>query len=374
MAEQPNQRRWNDSVSDLPAFHGNEKDTITAESITTRVEAAAEALTWDDAATFNNFSLAMRSNAEKWLTLQADIRPDFAKSWIYIKPLFREAFGSKMDESKVFLTIKELGHKPTELVRDYAIRFNENYRTIKTLMKPKIINIPANEADRTVAVCQNIYAQGFADAQMEVQKILFVATLDMPLLKKVVQKEIPTFVDAMEIATKIQGLTMKPNGNGGVVHRIQEDNCESTDAEFVNQIQQGYSNNRGNNRGRGNRGQSRGNRGNRGHFSGGYYNNKGNNGNNGNNGNGTTSKSKESAKVDLNTKIKCLFCKIIGHHQDECRKRIEAGKPCQAASGKEYFPKSKQYPVTEEELDADMGQSGEYQSAIRENKSEYLFQ
>jgi hypothetical protein len=30
--------------------------------------------------------------------------------------------------------------------------------------------------------------------------------------------------------------------------------------------------------------------------------------------------------------------------------------------------------VTEEELDADMGQTGEYQSAIRETKNEYLFQ
>ena len=220
MAEQPNQRRWNDSVSDLPAFHGNEKDTITAESITTRVEAAAEALTWDDAATFNNFSLAMRSNAEKWLTLQADIRPDFVKSWIYIKPLFREAFGIKQDESKVY-------------------------------------------------------------------------------------------------------------------------------------------------------GQSRenGNRRNRGRFSGGYYSNKPANKGNGNN--GGNKQNKEAPK--LNTKVKCLFCDIIGHHQHDCRKRIEAGKPCQAASGKEYFPKSKMHPVTEEEMDADMGQSGEYQSAIRENKSEYLF-
>ena len=69
----------------------------------------------------------MRSNAEKWLTLQSDIRgADFRKSWQYIKPLFREAFGSKMDESKVFLTLKDLGQKHSELVRDFAIRFNDN--------------------------------------------------------------------------------------------------------------------------------------------------------------------------------------------------------------------------------------------------------
>ena len=167
---------------------------------------------------------------------------------------------------------------------------------------------------------------------------------------------------------------MKPNGNGGVVHFIEEESGKSTDAEFINQIQQGYHNNCGNSRGRGNnRGQSRG-RGNRGHFSRGYYTNKGNNGSNGNNSKNGTTSSKESSKTAVNTKIKCLFCKIIGHHQDDCRKRIEAGKPCQAASGKEYFPKSKIHPVNEEEMDGDMGQSGEYQSAIRENKNEYLFQ
>ena len=143
MADQPNQRCWNNSVSNLPALHGTEKDTITTESIVNRFEAtAALALAWDDASTFNNFSLAMSSNTEKWLTLQGDIRPDFARSWIYIKHLFRAAFGTKMDESKVFLALRELGHKPTELVRDFSIRFNESWRTIKNLMKPKVINVP----------------------------------------------------------------------------------------------------------------------------------------------------------------------------------------------------------------------------------------
>ena len=136
---------------------------------------------------------------------------------------------------------------------------------------------------------------------------MFVSTLDMLLLTEAVQKDIPTFVEAMEAASNFQHLTQKLNGNGGVIHCIQEQDSETTDAEFINQIQQGYHNNRGNNRGnsrgRGNRGQSHGNgnSGGRGHFSGGYYSNKpSNNGNNQN---------KEAPK--LNTKVKCLFCDII---------------------------------------------------------------
>jgi hypothetical protein len=233
MGEAPNQRRWNDAVSDLPAFHGNSKDTITAESIVIRVEAAALALAWDDVATYHNFSLSLRSNAEEWLSLQADIRgAAFLKTWVYIKPIFLKAFGAKMDKSK-----------------------------------------------------------------------------------------------------------------------------------------------------------SRGNRGDnsRGHFSGGYYttskkcnNANGNNSNQGNNGSGGTSQgqgqNKDSAPKQPQPE-KCNFCNTIGHHQERCNKRIAAGKPCVSASGKNYFPKPKVYPVEEEEMDKEMGQPGEYQNAVREErKNEYLFQ
>ena len=372
MAEQPNQRRWNDSVSDLPIFHGNDKDTITAESIVARVEAAANTLTWDDEQTYNNFSLAMRSNAEKWLTLQSDIRgADFRKSWQYIKPLFREAFGSKMDESKVFLTLKDLGQKHSELVRDFAIRFNDQYRSIKELMRPRPINVPAAEADRTVAVCQGLYAQGYADAQMEFQRILFISSLEMPLLTKVVQKEVPTFVQAMDVAAKIQQITKGENRQNGQIHRIQEECLETSDAEFVNQIQHGYQNNRGNSRGnsRGrsnSRGNFRGN-GNRGNSRGNYSNSNSSRSNSSSN--NTNSESSKPAPQ----KVKCMFCLFVGHHQDDCRKRINAGKPCISAAGKEYFPRNKVHQVNED--DQDMGQSGqaETQSAVNE-KSEYLFQ
>ena len=68
-----------------------------------------------------------------------------------------------------------------------------------------------------------------------------------------------------------------------------------------------------------------------------------------------------------------MFCLFVGHHQDDCRKRINAGKPCISAAGKEYFPRNKVHQVNED--DQDMGQSGqaETQSAVNE-KSEYLFQ
>jgi hypothetical protein len=87
MGEQPKQRQWNDTISELPAFYGNNKDTISAESLMLRVEGAAMALGWDDKATFHNFSLCLLADAKGWLQLCRDIGKDFQGHWSYIKPL-----------------------------------------------------------------------------------------------------------------------------------------------------------------------------------------------------------------------------------------------------------------------------------------------
>ena len=67
------------------------------------------------------------------------------------------------------------------------------------------------------------------------QKILFVSTLEMPLLTKVVQKPTPTFVDAMEHATQLQMLAQKQS-TIDQINQIQEQTETTLDAKFVNQI------------------------------------------------------------------------------------------------------------------------------------------
>jgi len=36
---------------------------------------------------------------------------------------------------------------------------------------------------------------------------------------------------------------------------------------------------------------------------------------------------------------KCSFCRRLGHHQEECRKRMNANQPCIDANGKTFWPK-----------------------------------
>jgi hypothetical protein len=35
----------------------------------------------------------------------------------------------------------------------------------------------------------------------------------------------------------------------------------------------------------------------------------------------------------------CSFCRRLGHHQEECRKRMNANQPCIDANGKTFWPK-----------------------------------
>ena len=63
----------------------------------------------------------------------------------------------------------------------------------------------------------------------------------MLLLTKVVQNNLPTFMDAMDAAAKIQQITKKEGHNiNGQIYLIQEQTTtlETSDAKFVNQIKQ----------------------------------------------------------------------------------------------------------------------------------------
>lgn len=378
MGEQPNQRRWNDTISELPAFYGNDKDTLSAESLVLRVEAAATALAWDDAATYNNFSLCLRADAEGWLQLRRDINPNFEGLWSFIKPLFRKEFGTKMNETKILRAMKDLSMKNSETPTQYMVRNNTNWKMISELCKHQVIEVPAAEADRTVVVCQNLYKKGFQDALKEVQRLSYISGLPDTLLEKVAQKENATLEATLENTNKLNDIINKKEVAHNGIHQV--DQTEETDAEFVNKIQQSSSRGRGGYRGRANSRPNNGYNGNTNHYNGNNGNNySGSNGNNHNsNGNTNTgnynpqnrpqgnrgSFQNNQNNAHRNSGLTCLYCKIQGHHQDDCRKRIRDNKPCIAASGKPYWPRPKVNKVDENE----QSEEPQVQSAMKENK------
>ncbi len=95
-----------------------------------------------------------------------------------------------MNESKIFKTMKDISMKHSETPTQYMVRINDQWKMISELCKHQVIDVPAAEANHTIAVCQNLYKQGFNDAIKEVQRLFFISGLPDALLEKVAKKTI----------------------------------------------------------------------------------------------------------------------------------------------------------------------------------------
>jgi len=79
-------------------------------------------------------------------------------SWDYIKPLFKERFGKKMDVAKIVMVLDNLKMDPNNPVDEFAAKRNANFSQLRDLIpRGQIVNIPGQPANRTNAVCEGIH-------------------------------------------------------------------------------------------------------------------------------------------------------------------------------------------------------------------------
>ncbi len=100
-AQQAANRLLNETILDLPKFNGTAKDTVTAENLIDCIDASIHALAWMPEMAYNYFRMALHSSAENWIKLVCETKPEFLPSWDFIKPLFKERFGKRMDVAKI---------------------------------------------------------------------------------------------------------------------------------------------------------------------------------------------------------------------------------------------------------------------------------
>jgi hypothetical protein len=72
---------------------------------------------------------------------------------------------------------RTLSIKHLETPTQYMVRINSQWKMISELCKHQVIEVPAAKANRTVAVCQNLYKTGFNDALREVQRLFYISGL-----------------------------------------------------------------------------------------------------------------------------------------------------------------------------------------------------
>ena len=321
-------------VFKIPEFFGETtKDTVTAQEFILRIDECQISNDWNDTTTFANFRLCLRGEAEEWLssTVRHLKLTAAQKTWTRIRPLFKREFATTTDDKLIVDGLANLAHRQGENPRKFFSRLeklcnvlHENFASYR--IKP---NRPAQlpdghysedaltqyANDSVEAYNQFLFTQIFKAAAPEnVRKLL--SHKDQTRLT--VDEAYQTFFTEHRVEQD------KRQPTAINVHAVEnQQNSEVTAADpnvlaFRPQRppQQQF------------RQQQSGNRGNRA---------RGQNSYRGTNYNNRSSQS-QGNNASRNGKF-CIYCKILNHTQEECRKRINDKKPCVNGKGQLYWPK-----------------------------------
>ncbi len=115
-------------VVKLPDFYGDPaKDTVTALEFMARIDECQITNEWNDITTFSYFLLALRSQADKWLSSvvrHLQLTPA-QKTWTRIRPMFKTEFAAFSDDKLIIDGLAKLSHRPGENPRMFFSRLEE---------------------------------------------------------------------------------------------------------------------------------------------------------------------------------------------------------------------------------------------------------
>jgi hypothetical protein len=314
----------------LPEFYGQkDKDSIAAAEFAKRIDWNISANGWTDEEAFSNFGMALRGSANIWLesmiTLQ-EIEGDRAR-WSIIKPFFKAEFAVQMDDKLILDGLAHMAMKNSENVRDYFGRLNKTNNIIMegkrqyTLLPPKPV-IQANGFLDTAEV----------DAYYEIRDkaigkfyLLNFFRAGLPTeLKRVINLQSLNDLDlynAVKLAT-IESHSREEGKSSSKIFAVEDETEDAIDAVTFRQQKTSNQSFRGQNKNF--RGNDRGATGNT---------------NRGNPYSWRNPNQKQPGSNSTRNKQICVFCKIPNHRQEECRKRINANKPCLDTNGRPFWPK-----------------------------------
>jgi hypothetical protein len=316
----------------IPEFFGEKaKDTVTAQEFILRIDECQVSNDWNDITTFPNFRLCHRGEAEEWLssTVRHLKQTAAQKTWTRIRPLFKREFATTSDDKLIADGLANLSHRHGENPRRFFSRLeklcnilHENFASYR--IKP---NRPAQLPDGHYwedALTQ--YANDSVEAYNQfLFTQIFKAAAPENVRKLLSHKDQTRFTvdDAYQtFFTEHRVEQDKRQPTALTLHAIedhQDQDTANTDpnvAAFRPQRppQQQFRQQQNNNCGNCSRGQNN------------YK------------GNGNRSSQNQGNNASRNG-IFCIYCKILNHTQEECRKRINDKKPCVNGKGQLYWPK-----------------------------------
>ena len=320
----------------LTIFYGLPgKDTITAAYMVQRIQDLTATNHWSPEDAYHHFSLALQGSAQEWLrTLQAQgDKPE--KTWTYVEPLFWKEFTTDEDDTALLDQLSNLQKRPNERTRDYASRINRIIELLKrSNLDTPAVPPPAN-LDGTYTQAEVLKYGEIRDERLFrfFSFQLFKVGLPEDVRKVIHQQKPDSMFKAMDIASAQE--RTKDKDSRRPVHAVEEENFAVKAIQPTFQPSRPQNNyapqQRQNNWNKQPQQQQQpyGQRNQQPNQHQGAFQQQQQRPRNNTYSNNST-----------NGKPTCMYCRIPGHHQDDCRKRIAANAPCMNAAGKPCYPKS----------------------------------
>ena len=319
----------------LPEFWGQkEKDSISANEFVKRVDKLKSANNWSEKVAFDNVGLALKGEANVWLDSQVTLKhiEGDREQWSIIRPYFKEEFATESDDKLILDGLAHMAMRPTENVRSFFGRLNAVNKVIKDAYDSYTIKpaapVPDNNGNITMPLANfQAYQKALIDNVMEFNILNQFRAALLPDLRRVINLQPIETLDldtAVRLAT-IELRSRDESKGSSKIQAVQQDEQDDNVEAITQNRQKRFTPSNQQNRGQHNRQNYRP-----------QNNYKPNNqqqwrsGPNNNSGPGNNSN---------RNKTTCIFCKKLGHRQEDCRKRINANQPCLDASGKTFWPK-----------------------------------
>jgi hypothetical protein len=282
--------------TDIPLFYGKRgRDTVTPQQLIERLEKAQRIATWDEQRICDEFYMCLREGAMSWYNTLENI-PDFNnRNWANITDEFMKAYAPRFTAKTLCTNFQDLRQKQDQNVQDYYNQVSDVFRDAYKIKPDHVINHPGlAAADRhglTRAQANEMRMGGIMAMQLLMMNTVFIGGLREEIRSKVLEAGPTLIQESVDMARQIEVIVHDKKVKGATISSIEEvegGSGEEDDDEVLEII----------NAVRARRGKP-------------PYKFRAGQG-------------KAGGALINKVNVQCHYCKIMGHFQRDCRKRIQA--------------------------------------------------
>ena len=289
--------------TDIPLFYGKkEKDTVTPQQLIERIEKAARIAGWNtEERKCDEFYMCLRDGAMSWYNTLENIIGFDIKSWAATKTEFMKAYAPRFTAKTLCTNFQDLRQKQDQSVQDFYNHVSDVFRDAYQIKPAHVLTCPGAAAADRHGLAQDeaddIRLGGIMAMQLLMMNTVFIGGLREEIRVKVLETGPTKIQESVDLARQIEVIVHEKKVKGTTVSSIEaQDGDSDSDEEDVLEIINAVRARRGKAPFQFRAGQR---------TTGGTFGNKVN--------------------------VQCHYCKIMGHFQRDCRKRIQA-------KGKMVFP------------------------------------